>query len=76
MKTEITISIEEINVLRKTFKQAEEIINRLAMVGSGASERKASKPYPKETKPQKVKKYAALIESGKRVKKPNYLTKS
>jgi hypothetical protein len=74
--SKITISIEEINVLRKTFKQAEEIINRLAMVGSGASERTASKPYPKETRPQKVKKYADLIESGKRVTKPNYLKKT
>ena len=69
MKKQVEISIEEINVLRETFKQAEEIINRLVLVGSVASERKASKPAPKETKPQKVKKYVALIGSGKRVTK-------
>jgi hypothetical protein len=72
----ITIPIEQYECLREHLTKANEIFNSLGMVGSGASERKASKPYPKETKPQKVKKYADLLSSGKRVTKPNYLKKS
>lgn len=72
----ITIPLEQYECLREHLNKANEIFNSLGMVGSVASERKASKPVPKETKPQKVKKYVDFIGSGKRVTKPNYLKKS
>jgi hypothetical protein len=71
----ITISVEKYNVLRKTFKQAIDIIDSLGMGGSLASEGKAPKPEPKRTKSQKINDYKKLIESGQRGKKPEYLKK-
>lgn len=72
MEKQIAISIEDINVLRKTFKQAEDIINRLgAQLGSETT----PESKPKETKTQKINKYSSLISSGQRAKKPNHLKK-
>lgn len=67
------ISIEDLNVLRKTFRKAEEIIIRLG--AEFGSEKSPNATFKKETKTQKVNKYKDLITSGKRVKKPNHLKK-
>lgn len=74
MKT-IIIPLEQYECLREHLIKANEIFSSLGMVGSGASERKASKPNPKETKQEKLKKYYNLIGSGQRVKKPDHLKK-
>lgn len=75
MKDTITISIEEYNVLRGTFKKAIDFLDNLGKVGSESSERKTPKPKPKETKQQGIDRYKKLIETGSRVKKPEYLKK-
>ena len=72
---QITISIEEYNVLRGTFEKALKIINSLGMVGSLANDCNTPKPAPKESKKQKVNKYKDLIISRQRGTKPEYLKK-
>jgi hypothetical protein len=71
----ITIPLEQYKCLRGHLEKANEIFKSLGVVGSNASERKASELPPKETKPQKINKYKELIASGKRVTKPNHLRK-
>ena len=75
MKESITISIEEYNVLRGTFKKAIDFLDNLGKVGSEASDRKAPKPKPRETKQQRIDRYKILIETGARAKKPEHLKK-
>lgn len=69
----VQIPIKDLNVLRKTFKEAQDIINRL---GSqlGSEETPVVVP-PKESKAQKINKYKSLIGSGARGTKPNHLKK-
>ena len=76
MQKTITIPIKELNVLRKTFNEALLIINSLGGEQRGvASERRLSSSKPRETKQQGINKYKKLIETGERVKKPEYLKK-
>jgi hypothetical protein len=75
MKESITISLEEYNVLRGTFKKAIDFLDNLGKVGGQASERKTPKPKPKETKQQGMDRYERLIDSGLRAKKPEHLKK-
>jgi hypothetical protein len=71
----ITIPLETYKCLREHLEKANEIFRSLGMVGSLASESKTPKPEPKRTKLQKINDYKKLIESGDRVKKPEYLKK-
>lgn len=75
MAKTITIPMETYKCLRGHLEKANEIFNSLGMVGSLASEHKAPKPAPKETKTQKVNKYKNLIGSGQRGLKPEHLKK-
>lgn len=75
MKNTLNISKDNINVLRGTLMKAVEILDSLGMVGGLAGESKAPKPEPKRTKSQRINDYKKLIESGERVKKPEYLKK-
>ena len=71
MKTHVLISVKEINVLRETFKKAEDIINRLGMAGS----EKPPKAAPRKTKAELVAEFQKITKSGTRVKKPDHLKK-
>lgn len=74
MQKTITIPVKELNVLRKTFNDALLIINSLGSEQRGvASEGRLSSSKPRETKQQGINKYKKLIETGERVKKPDYL---
>lgn len=67
----VTIPIQELNVLRETFKMASEILDRYGVTGNV----QVPSTSPKETKKQRAEKYAKLIESNSRGKKPDYLKK-
>ena len=67
----VTISIQELNVLRETFKVASEILDRYGVTGNV----QVPSTSPKETKKQRDQKYAKLIESKTRAKKPDHLKK-
>lgn len=70
MKNTVNISFEDINVLRKTFKNAIDIIDSL---GHNSGSVNGPDVVPKESKAQKVDKYKTLIGSGARARKPNHL---
>jgi hypothetical protein len=72
MQKSVTISIKELNVLRETFKKANEIINRLGSDDGGANESKAIK---EPSQSQKVKNYSELLSTNTKYKKPKHLTK-
>jgi hypothetical protein len=72
----ITIPMETYKCLREHLEKANEIFKSLGMVGGLASERQTPKPEPKRTNRQKIDAYKQLIESGQRVKKPEYLKKT
>lgn len=67
----ITIPLETYKCLREHLNKANEIFKSLGANGSV----KSPKDAPKETKRQGIDKYKKLIESGQRVKKPDYLKK-
>lgn len=75
MVREVTLSVEQYKCLRGHLNAIEQILGSPGKVGSEASERKTPKPKPKETKQQGINKYKKLIETGERVKKPEYLKK-
>lgn len=72
MKNTVNISFEDINVLRKTFKNAIDIIDSL---GQNSGSVIGPDVVPKETKKDKVSKYKDLLTSGARGTKPNQLKK-
>lgn len=75
MAVQVVLSVEQYKCLRGHLSAIEQILGSQGQVGSVASERKAPKPKPKETKQQGINKYKNLIETGARVKKPEYLKK-
>lgn len=75
MVGQVVLSVEQYKCLRGHLNAIEQILGSQGKVGSVASERKAPKPKPKETKQQAINKYKMLIESGARVTKPEYLKK-
>lgn len=77
MQNKIVLTQGEINVLRGALDTISSVLGSkgFSVVGSQTSERLSSNLEPKETKSQKVKKYADLLANGTRVKKPNYLKK-
>lgn len=68
----VTFSIQELNVLREALKGASEILDRYGVTGNLNVPSTSPK---KETKKQRDEKYAKLIESKARGKKPDYLKK-
>lgn len=68
----VTIPIQELNVLRETFKVASEILDRYGVTGSLNVPSTSPK---KETKKQRDERYAKLIEKNIRGRKPDYLKK-
>jgi hypothetical protein len=75
MTGEIILSVEQYKCLRGHLTAIEKILGSQGKVGSIASERKAPKPKPKETKQQGINRYKMLIETGGRFTKPEYLKK-
>lgn len=68
----VTIPIQELNVLRETFKVASEILDRYGVTGSVVTPSTSPK---KETAKDRKGKYAKLIETKSRATKPDYLKK-
>lgn len=73
MKNQVSISKDNLNVLREMFKSAIQVIDRLGVDGSSTRERSTPTPTPKETRTQKINRYIKMIESGARVTKPKHL---
>ena len=72
----ISIPEEDLNVLRETFQKANKILSSLGFNLDGqASERKAIKRKPRQSKAQGIEKYKNLITSGASIKKPEHLKK-
>lgn len=76
MQKTITIPLETYKCLRGHLDQAFKIFESFSEEQRGkASERISSRSKPRETKQQGINKYKKLIETGERVKKPEYLKK-
>lgn len=68
----VTIPIQELNVLRETFKVASEMLERYGVTGSVQVPSTSPK---KETAKQRKDKYVKMLETKSRGTKPDYLKK-
>lgn len=68
----VTISIQELNVLRETIKAASEILDRYGVTGNLSVPSTSPK---KETAKQRKDKYIRMLETKSRGTKPDYLKK-
>jgi hypothetical protein len=75
MAGQITLSVEQYKCLRGHLNAIEQILGSEGRIGSGLEIKKAPRPRPKETRREGINKYKDLIESGTRVRKPEYLKK-
>lgn len=75
MVGQVVLSVEQYKCLRGHLNAIEQILGSYGKAGSEASESITPKSKPRETKQQGINKYKRLIETGARVKKPEYLKK-